>query len=118
MLHDLLKKAGSERVERSRVLSTPGPTRLTKVENEQIVTLYKAGKRPVDIARELGITEWTVHHRLNRNDVVRRPTGLDDAQRAEAVRLHDDGMSVAKLAEHYGKSWKTIAKELRKSRDH
>lgn len=55
----------------SSAYSSPvkAPSRLTVSENQPIVRLYEAGWRPVDIARQVGTSEWTVHHRLNRNGV-------------------------------------------------
>lgn len=68
----LLSRAASERVVRSLARRPKSPARLTAAQNARIVELYEAGTAPVDIAREVGTSEWTVHHRLNRNGVKKR----------------------------------------------
>jgi DNA-binding NarL/FixJ family response regulator len=65
----LCKQAATSQVQRVSPATARGPARLTRQQNEEIVALYKAGKKPGDIARELTVTEWTVHHRLNRLSV-------------------------------------------------
>jgi DNA-binding CsgD family transcriptional regulator len=111
-LRDLYNRANSEHVERSPAPSNPGPSRLTTEQNEQIVKRYKEGLRPVDIARELGTTEWTVHHRLNRLGIERRAIGLSPTQLVEARRLYDDGESLRQLSLKFGFNDKTIKKAL------
>ncbi|MFT4050735.1 hypothetical protein [Microbacterium sp.] len=81
-------------------------------QNEQIVKLYKGGMKPVDIAREVGTTEWTIHHRLNRLGVERRPRGLSPAQIEEAARLYEAGESLRQLSLRLGFNDKTIKKAL------
>lgn len=117
-IFDLCQRAVSSRVQRDSPTSVRGPARLTQQQNDIIVSLYKEGRRAVAIAREVGTTEWTVHHRLNRLGVERRPSGLTPSQLKEAVRLHDDGVPITVLVKRYGRSWKTIDKELRLARGH
>lgn len=69
---DLLERARSEHVERDPTPRPKAPTRLPAQQNAEIVSLYEAGWRPVDIARQVGTSEWTAHHRLNRNGVKKR----------------------------------------------
>ena len=111
-LRDLIDRAASEHVE--RVYSPPdrAPARLTVSENEQIVKLYRDGWKPVDIARELGTTEWTVHHRLNRMQVERRPSSLSPTQLREAIRLYEDGESLRQLSLRFRFNDKTVKKAL------
>lgn len=71
-LRDLCRRAESEHIARVQTLRPKAPTRLTNEQNAEIVRLYEAGWRPVDIARLVGTSEWTVHHRLNRNGVKKR----------------------------------------------
>lgn len=117
-IRDLCIRAASEHVERTRSISTPGPVRLTNDQNARIVALYEAGWTPTQIAVELGTTEWTVHHRLNRNGVVRRPIGMTRDEVQEALRLNDAGVPITKLAVQFDRSWKTVAKELHAARAH
>lgn len=76
-IRDLLERARSEHVERDNPLRPKAPPRLTAEQNAEIVNLYGAGWRPVDIARQVGTSEWTVHHRLNRNGVKKRYRSRD-----------------------------------------
>jgi IS30 family transposase len=92
------------------------PTRLSVEQNTQIIALYEDGWTPKQIAEALATTEWTVHHRLNRNGVERRPIGMTAAEIEEAVRLNDAGVPITKLCKRFGRSWKTIAKALRLAR--
>jgi IS30 family transposase len=113
----LCKRAASQEVQRSDPTSVRGPARLTQGQNDEIEALYKAGWRPADIARTLGTTEWTVHHRLNRLGVQRRPISMTKAEINEALQLNDEGVPIADLTKLFNRSWKTIAKELRAIRD-
>jgi IS30 family transposase len=109
----LCKRAASQEVRRSDPTSVRGPARLTQGQNDEIEALYTAGWRPADIARTLGTTEWTVHYRLNRLGVQRRPISMTKAEIKEALRLYDEGAPIADLTKLFNRSWKTIAKELR-----
>jgi IS30 family transposase len=112
----LCKRAASQEVRRSDPTSVRGPARPTQEQNNEIEALYTAGWRPVEIARTLGTTEWTVHHRLNRLGVQRRPISMTAEEIQEALRLNDEGMPITELTKRFNRSWKTIWKELRKAR--
>ena len=110
---DLVKRARTEHVELAPRTPRPhGTSRLTTSQNKQIVDLYQAGWKPVDIAREIGTTEWTVHHRLNRLGVERRPIGLTPEQCREAVRLYQDGDSLRQIGLKLGFNDKTVKKGI------
>lgn len=81
-------------------------------QNDEIVKLYRGGMRPADIARQIGTSEWTIHHRLNRMGVVRRPTGLSSAQLLEAKQLYELGVSIRQIRLKIGFSDRTIKKAL------
>lgn len=108
----LYKRALAQSVLRREPTSFRGPARLTKAQNEEISALYAGGWRPADIARAIGTTEWTVHHRLNRNGVERRPIGMTDAESREAVRLYTANESMRQISLKLGYSDKTIKKAL------
>jgi DNA-binding NarL/FixJ family response regulator len=108
----LCKRALSHDVRRSAPTSSRGPALLTQDQNEEIATLYEAGWRPADIARAIGTTEWTVHHRLNRNGIERRPIGMTDAECREAVRLYRAKESMRQISLKLGYNDKTIKKAL------
>jgi IS30 family transposase len=114
----LCKRAATSYVERVSPTTVRGPARLTKQQNEEIVALFQAGRRPADIAREIGVTEWTVHHRLNRLGVQRRPISMTEVEIQEALRLNDSGVPITELTKRFNRSWKTIWKELQQARAH
>ena len=111
-LHDLCKRAAGERVERAYSPPERAVARLTTSQNEEIVKLYRGGMKPADIARALGTSEWTIHHRLNRMGVTRRPRSLSPAQLVEARRLYEGGQSLRQLALELGFNDKTVKKAL------
>ena len=110
---DLVKRARTEHVELAPRTPRPhGTSRLTTSQNKQIVDLSQAGWKPVDIARGVGTTEWTVHHRLNRLGVQRRPAGLTPEQCREAVRQYHDGESLRQIGLKLGFNDKTVKKAI------
>lgn len=111
-LRDLCNRAAGERVERTYSPPARAVPRLTMSQNVEIVKLYRGGMKPVDIARRIGTTEWTIHHRLNRLGVERRPRGLSPAQIPEAVQLYEAGESLRQLSLRLGFNDKTIKKAL------
>lgn len=111
-LRDLCGRTAARRPERTQPPSVRGASRLTKQQNEQIATLYGAGRTPTEIALELGTTPGTVHHRLNRMGVERRPLGMTKSQVDEAVALREHGTPVQKIAARLGFSYNTIRKKL------
>ena len=111
-LRDLCRRASGTRVERTSASSVRGASRLTKQQNEQIAALYEAGRTPTEIALELGTTPGTVHHRLNRMGVERRPLGMTASQVDEAVALREHGTPVQEIAARLGFAYNTVRKEL------
>lgn len=69
--------------------------------------------RPVDIARKHGVTEWAIHHRLNRASIRRRPHSMSQAQVDQAAALRANGLSYDKIAARIGFSASTIRTMLR-----
>ena len=111
-LRDLCNRAAGERVERTCSSPARAVPRLSMSQNDEIVKLYRGGMRPADIARQIGTSEWTIHHRLNRMGVVRRPTGLSSAQLLEAKQLYELGVSIRQIRLKIGFSDRTIKKAL------
>jgi DNA-directed RNA polymerase specialized sigma24 family protein len=112
----LRRRAASQEVLRTDRTTVRGPSRLTKEQNEEIAALYGEGWRAADIARVIGVTEWTVHHRLDRLGVQRRPISMTGAEILEALRLNDEGVPITELTKRFNRSWKTIHKELLQAR--
>lgn len=115
-VRDLMRRAWSEHVAREHSPRSKAPTRLTTEQNMEIISLYEHGWAPKQIAEALGTTEWTVHHRLNRNGVERRPRSMTKAEIDEALQQNDTGVPITELGKRFGRSWKTVAKELRAAR--
>lgn len=111
-LRNLCSRAAGERVERTYSSPARAVPRLTMSQNEEIVKLYEGGMRVADIAREIGTSEWTIHHRLNRMGVERRPTSLSPAQLLEAKRLYESGETIRQIRLKIGFSDATIKKAL------
>jgi DNA-binding CsgD family transcriptional regulator len=111
-VRDLCRRASVDRVERTAASSVRGASRLTKQQNEQIAVLYNAGRTPSEIAIELGTTPGTVHHRLNRMGVERRPLGMTTNQVDEAVTLREQGAPVQQIAARLGFAYNTVRNQL------
>lgn len=112
-VRDLCSRAAGERIERTYSPPDRAVPRLTTSQNEEIVKLYKGGMRVADIARQIGTSEWTIHHRLNRMAVERRSRGMSEEAISRAVELRSAGMSFTKIGPVVGVSPNTVAKELR-----
>lgn len=106
-------RTANKRVERTYAAPARAPERLTTDENERIVVLYDEGTKVAEIARLVGISEWTVHHRLNRMGVERRPRGLSLSQIDEAACQYEQGNSVREIQAKIGFSVNTIRNALR-----
>ena len=112
-LRDLCRRAGAGGVERTtRTSRVRGPSHLTQQQNERIAALYQAGHSPAEIAIELGATAGTVHHRLNRMGVKRRPLGMTTNQIDKAIALREQGTPVQQIAARLGFAYNTVRKEL------
>ncbi|SIS16959.1 hypothetical protein [Microbacterium sp. RURRCA19A] len=81
-------------------------------QNEEIVKRYGGGMRVADIAREIGTTEWTIHNRLNKMGVERRPASISPSRVVEAARLYELGESIRQIRLKMGFSDATIKKAL------
>ncbi len=112
-IRDLCEQAASEHVERTSVAATKTFSKLNTAKSAEILARYRAGDRPVDIARYFGITEWTVQNVRKRAGVPTRPHGMTEADIDKAVGLYEMGVSLRKIALRLNFSAKTITKELR-----
>ena len=110
-IRDLCERASSEHVTRDPVQPKPRVQRLTKEQNLQIEDMYAQGLGPKEIATSMGLLVWTVHHRLNRAGVKRRPA-VSDEQLKRAIELRGLGWSYDKIAKEVGSSYGTIRSRL------
>jgi hypothetical protein len=68
----------------------------------------------VKLAAEFGIHRDTVHDILERQGVL-RPRGLQPYELLEAIRLYEDGRSLARLAAEFDVSPGTVNRALRQA---
>jgi hypothetical protein len=115
-LRDLCRRASFERVDRTPVSDQPARTSFTKLKPAQcdeILRRYQSGDRPVDIARDFGVTEWTIQNVRKRAGVPTRPKGLSEQALARAAELYAEGTSLRKIAIAVGCDARTVANALR-----
>ena len=115
-LRDLCERAASERVARTPDSDHPARTSFSKLKSKQcdeILRRYQAGDRPVDIARDFGVTEWTIQNVRKRAGVETRPKGMSEQALARAAELFAEGVSFRKIATAVGSNARTVTAELR-----
>jgi DNA-binding CsgD family transcriptional regulator len=100
-LRKLHAQASTECVSRDRPplqVDNPAPKRLSAEAIAGIIADY-AAKMPVRaIARKYGINEWTVHHRLKRTGVMKRPYAIQPDTVNAILRLHAKGCTNVAIA--------------------
>lgn len=116
-LGKLRAQAGAERASRDRPalpVDNPRPKRLSAEVNAGIVADY-AAKMPVRaIARKYGINEWTVHHRLKRTGVMKRPYAIQPDTVNAILRLHTAGRTNVAIAHSVGVSETSVRNILKR----
>ncbi len=116
-LRSLLTRALREDVTRPEALDAPrvGSKQLSTEANAAIVADYEAGLRATEIARKYSINESTVHHRLKRAGVAKRPNSMSEDEITLAVALRADGHSYDRIAERVGFSATTVRNMLKRA---
>lgn len=95
-------------------VDNPKPKRLSAEVNAGIVGDY-AAKMPVRaIARKYGINEWTVHHRLKRMAVMKRPYAIQPDTVNAILRLHANGRTNVAIAHSVGVSETSVRNILKR----
>ena len=114
-IRDLRQRATSERVERTPASDQPARTssKLKPAQCDEILRRYQAGDRPVDIARDFSVTEWTIQNVRKRAGVPTRPKGMNEHVFTRAVELYAEGVSFRKIATAAGYDARTVTAELR-----
>lgn len=115
-IRDLCKRASSEQVDRTPVGPQPARTSFSKLKPAQcdeILRRYQAGDRPVDIARDFNVTEWTIQNVRKRAGVGARGRSMSRDEVDRAVQLKMAGTSLRKIAIAVGYDARTVTKELR-----
>lgn len=68
------------------------------------------------IARKYSLNESTIHHRLMRAGVVKRPNSMNDSEIALVLALRTDGLSYERIAERMSFSATTVRKVVREAK--
>ena len=87
--------------------------RLTSEEIERVVERYQAGESANLLAAELGVHRTTIVGHLKRRGVSTRYKIIAEADLAEAVRLYEEGWSLARVGEQFGVSAHTVLSAFR-----
>ncbi len=112
-LRDLRQRAGSGRTECPPVAKRASVVKLPSATKVEIARRYQAGERPVDLAREYGVSEWRVQELRKRFSLAKHPIGMTDSEIEMAALLYSQGLSFNKIGARVGRDPNTIAKELR-----
>lgn len=84
------------------------PVRMRKLTQDQInelSSLYQAGQSLPSLAARFGIHRGTVKDHLRRATIPIRPGNqakLSEADKDEVIRLYESGLSIHKIAVHFG----------------
>jgi DNA-directed RNA polymerase specialized sigma24 family protein len=81
---------------------------LRPAEVDELVEDYRAGATVYDLAARFGISRATIGQHLRRRGVDTKPPGLHPDDVSAAVGLYGDGWSLARIAEKFDTSVKTV----------
>jgi DNA invertase Pin-like site-specific DNA recombinase len=95
-----------------RRVGTP-QTFLTPSEVTRLVEDYHRGASVAHLAEVYEIHRSTVWSHLNRHGVIRRAPGLGAEEAAEAVRLHEQGLSLRATAKTLGVGRRLVTQAVR-----
>lgn len=87
---------------------------LTEVQAAEVLRRSLAGDRPINIAGDFDVSEWTVQDVRRRGGVASRPHDMTNADFAHAARLHAPGDALLKAAIETGLAAATVSKVLRR----
>lgn len=103
------------RLDRTDIVGSPQPApsqrrkprRFTDTELDELVAAYQDGERVIDIAARLDVHRGTVIRQLRARGVPTY-TGWTEETTIEAVRLYEQGLSVADVAARMGRAPSTV----------
>ena len=81
-----------------------------------MIDLYRAGVPVKEIVRQTGVNRSTVY-RLRGQTGLERHRRFTDEDRAQAIRLRQQGLTIAEIAKHLGFSGMTIGRHLAAARE-
>ena len=84
---------------------------LTPEQRQQVVDLYRAGVPVKEIVRQTGVNRSTVY-RLRGQTGLERSHRFTDDDRAQAILLRQQGLTIAEIAKRLGFSGMTIGRHL------
>ncbi|MEV7693274.1 helix-turn-helix domain-containing protein [Microbacterium sp. NPDC089189] len=87
--------------------------RLTDAQIEEIVTKYQSGAGTPKLCDEYGISKPSMLELLHERGVQMRRQPLTKTQRAEAVRLYEEGMAIKPIANELGSSFGAVHRVLK-----
>lgn len=88
---------------------------LTPEQRQQVVDLYRAGVAVKEIVRQTGVNRSTVY-RLRGQAGLERNHHFTDEDRAQAILLRQQGLTIADIAKRLGFSGMTIGRHLAAAR--
>ncbi|WP_256701584.1 helix-turn-helix domain-containing protein [Actinomyces naeslundii] len=89
---------------------------LTPEQRQQVIDLYRAGVPVKEIVRQTGVNRSTVY-RLRGQTGLERSHRFTDDDRAQAIRLRQQGLTIAEIAKRLGFSDMTIGHHLAAARE-
>jgi DNA-binding CsgD family transcriptional regulator len=90
--------------------------RLGAASVDALIEGYLAGRTVYELGTEFGINRKTVSEHLHRRGVPIRRQGLSAIQKKEAVRLREQGWTLARIGRRLNVSAGTVLNHLRKVR--
>lgn len=89
---------------------------LTPEQRQQVVDLYRAGVPVKEVVRQTGVNRSTVY-RLRGQAGLGRSHRFTDDDRAQAILLRQQGLTIAEIAKRLGFSGMTIGRHLAAARE-
>ncbi|WP_197023289.1 hypothetical protein [Arthrobacter sp. MA-N2] len=87
-------------------------TQLSAEQSQEVVADYQTGARVKELAVKYRISRETVSKHLRRHEVTPRKVGLDERQIKEAIRLYEQGDSLATIGKRMGVTAHTVRSRL------